>query len=89
MGVADIVILCVMAGIFILMVKLYIKTGRPFRSALGNMSLGLLGLLGVNLASPLTSISLTYNIFTVFTSLVLGLPGIISMLAVKLMWGVS
>ncbi|WP_040198279.1 pro-sigmaK processing inhibitor BofA family protein [Candidatus Soleaferrea massiliensis] len=89
MGIADIAIFCVMAAIFILMVKIYIKTRRPFAAAMGNMSLGLLGLLGINLTTSFTSIGMVYNIFTVFTSLMLGLPGVISMLIVKLMWGVA
>ena len=89
MGIADIIILCVMGAIFLFMIRLFCKTGRPLVSAIGNMSMGFLGLVGINLTASVTSVSLTYNIFTVCTSLVLGLPGVISLMVVKLMWGIA
>ncbi|HEX3027262.1 MAG TPA: pro-sigmaK processing inhibitor BofA family protein [Clostridia bacterium] len=52
-------------------------------------SLGGLAALGaVDLSGMLTGVTLAFNLWTFLTAAVLGLPGVVSMLLVKLMWGI-
>lgn len=64
------------------------KTQRPFRAAIINMLGGLAALTLINLLSPLTGVWLGVNPWTVCCSGVGGVPAIVLMLIVRVIWKV-
>ena len=55
-------------------------SSHPGRSALGGAVLGVAALGLVNLTAAFTGVSLPFNWFTAFTSVVLGAPGVVGLL---------
>ena len=55
-------------------------SSHPGRAALGGAVLGVAALGLVNLTAAFTGVSLPFNWFTAFTSVVLGAPGVVSLL---------
>lgn len=69
-----------------LMLTIYARTGKPFRSLLGTAIPGVLSLAVINYASFFTGVGLTVSATTLFTSVFLGIPGVISIFVLKLLW---
>ncbi|WP_312640793.1 pro-sigmaK processing inhibitor BofA family protein [Hydrogenoanaerobacterium sp.] len=70
----------------ILMLAIYARTGKPFRCLLGTAVPGVLSLAVINYASFFTGVGLLVNVGTLFTAVFLGLPGVISIFVLKLLW---
>lgn len=60
------------------------KTGRPVRSLAGSGVQGLCALAAVNLAGAFTGVSLGFSPFAVACGTALGIPGVISLLLMRL-----
>ena len=78
------VITAVLMALFLMSV--YRSTGRPIRTAAKSMGLGAASLVLVHLTTSLTGLTLGLNFFTVGCSLLLGLPGVIAMLVLRVLW---
>lgn len=78
------IILFVIYGIFMLIFALLEK--RPFYTLFMFMAFGVLVLLTLNLISPFTKIALPINPYTVAGSAVCGVPGVITLLLLKLIF---
>lgn len=76
----------VVLALFLLV--LYAKTGKPVRAFLGTAVPGALSLAVINYTSFFTGVGLAVNVFTLFAAVFLGLPGVISVFLLKLLWGV-
>ena len=70
----------------ILMLVIYVRTGKPLRSLFGTAIPGMLSLAVINYASFFTGVGLLVNVGTLFTAVFLGLPGVISIFVLKLLW---
>lgn len=77
-------------GIFlaVLMLTIWGRTGKPLRALLGTAVPGVLSLVAINYASFFTGVGLLVNTATLFTAVFLGLPGVISIFVLKIIWGV-
>ena len=72
-------------GICLLVVlQVYIRAKRPLITAFSSILLGSCGLGIVWLSSSLTGITLGLNLHTILTSTILGLPGVITLLGLRL-----
>ena len=58
---------------------------HPVKNALFGAATGGAGLLVVNLTSGLTGVMLACNLYTVSASLILGLPGVVLLLVLRLL----
>ena len=63
-----------------------IKTGRPLRSLLGGMLQGASALAAVNVAGMFTGVSLGLNALSGIACAVAGVPGVITLLLLKLIF---
>ena len=72
------------AGCIVLISAVAAKSRRPLFAVLGSALLGAGGLAAVNLLSPYTGIALGLNWVTGFVAAVLSLPGIITLLLLRL-----
>ncbi|MEG1367729.1 MAG: pro-sigmaK processing inhibitor BofA family protein [Hydrogenoanaerobacterium sp.] len=72
----------------LLMLFLFGCTGKPLRAFLGTAVPGLLSLAAVNYAAFFTGVALTVNATTLFAATFFGLPGVISVFILKIMWGI-
>lgn len=61
------------------------KTKHPFRTAATQATLGLGAFAAVNLLAGYTGVTLSLNYFTSFVAVVLGAPGVICMLVVRVL----
>lgn len=64
------------------------RTNRPVRSLLGSGVQGVCALAAVNVAGAFTGISLGLNLFSGLCCVVLGIPGVIALLILKLIMNV-
>ena len=72
-------------GICLLVVlQAYIRAKRPLITVFSSVLLGGCGLGAVWLSSSLTGITLGLNLYTILTGAILGLPGVITLLGVRL-----
>lgn len=62
------------------------KTGRPFKTILFFSAAGVLGLVLVNVTARYSGIYLPVNAYTVGTGTVLGLPGTVSLLLLRMIF---
>ena len=60
------------------------KTKRPVRSLVGSGAQGICALAAVNIAGAFTGVSIGLNLFTGVGCIVLGIPGVVAMLVLKL-----
>ena len=81
-----ILLLC-LAFCGIMVCSIYPKTRHPIRSALFTTCSGTAGLLAVNLTSALTGVTLAFNGFTGAVAVILGLPGVVFLLLLRLLAG--
>lgn len=70
------------------MIVCCLKQRRPFRAIAINMLTGLAVLTLINILSPLTGVWLGVNAWTVGCSAVGGIPAIVLVLIVRVLWGV-
>lgn len=61
------------------------RTRHPFRRALASAACGVAALGAVNLLSAYTGISLAINYATAFAAVVLGMPGVVTLLVLRLL----
>ena len=74
------VIYCVLMLVFSLLEK------RPIYTIIKFMVLGVAVLVLINITSPLTKISLPVNLYTVLGSACMGVPGVITLLLLKIIF---
>ena len=74
------------AGILLAVVIALFRSGRPVRGLLGSSVQGLCALAAVNVAGTFTGVSLGLNWLTGGVCAVLGLPGVITLLLLKLLF---
>lgn len=65
-----------------------VKTGRPIRSVIGSGIQGLCALAAVNVTGAFTGVSLGLNLFSGACCVVLGIPGVITLLLEKTILGI-
>lgn len=65
-----------------------LKTKRPLKTLMLSALLGIAALLCVNLTSGLTGVALNINGWTLTTSLAAGIPGVLAMLTLRILWGI-
>ncbi|MBO5928807.1 MAG: pro-sigmaK processing inhibitor BofA family protein [Clostridia bacterium] len=65
-----------------------VRTGKPIRSLLGGALQGACALAAVNVACAFTGVSLGINWFSGAVCLALGVPGVITILLLKLIFGI-
>ncbi len=65
-----------------------IRAGKPIRSMVGNALQGTCALAAVNVAGAFTGVSLGITAFTGAVCLGLGIPGVITVLLLKLIFGI-
>lgn len=83
------VFLCSVGGVLGITVLVgAFRAGKPIRSIIGNALQGTCALAAVNVAGAFTGVSLGINVFTGAACLGLGLPGVITVLLLKLIFGV-
>ncbi len=76
------------AGLVLLCVgRAAAKSGRPVRSTLCSAMCGIGALGAVNLMAPATGVALPVGYVSSFMAVVLGAPGVISMLLLRLLLG--
>ncbi len=64
------------------------KTKKPLKEAFFNAACGVASLGAVNLLALQTGISISINYFTAFVVVVLGAPGTISLLILRMVFGI-
>lgn len=62
------------------------RSGRPVRGLVGSAAQGICALAAVNIAGAFTSVSLGLNLFSGLVCVVLGIPGVIALLVLKLIF---
>lgn len=82
---ATLIVVGVMLTFFMLVV--YARSGHFWRSLLGGALPGVAALGVVNYLAGYTGVSLAVNGLSLFVSAVLGLPGVISLFLLRMMWG--
>lgn len=83
MNVAKILIVTVLVLSGAALLLFSARSKKPGRTMLANTLSGIGTLALVNIASALTGTALAINVWTAATSLVLGIPGVIMMLLLK------
>lgn len=64
------------------------RSRKPVRGLVGSGAQGICALAAVNIAGAFTGVSLGLNLFTGIACIALGIPGVITMLVVKLIMNV-
>ncbi len=85
MGVT-ILLWCVAAGVGIAVLIGAVKTGRPVRALLGSALQGASALAAVNVTGMFTGVSLGLNALSGIACAALGVPGVITLLLLKLIF---
>ena len=76
----------IVCGLGILMLFLFVKTGRPVRCFLTSTIGGGLSFWLLNLLSGLTGVALSLNLASAVSAVILGAPGVCSLWLLKLLW---
>ena len=74
------------AAVCLWMLVTLIKSKRPVRGLLGSALQGACALAAVNVTGMFTGVSLGINVFTGAVSAVLGVPGVITLLLLKVIF---
>ena len=69
-----------------LLLVLLIRIRRAVGTAVSSAAMGVGALAAVNLTGLVTGVVLPWNLFTMLVCLVLGAPGVVSMLVLQLFW---
>ena len=79
----------VVTGILVLVfigLVLLIRMRKAVGTALSSAAMGLAAMGAVNLTGLVTGVVLPWNLFTLLVCIVLGVPGVVSMLVLQLFW---
>ena len=60
-----------------------VRGGRPVRGLVSSGLQGIGALVAVDIAGAFTGVSMGFNLLTIFSSVVLGVPGVIALLLLK------
>lgn len=82
---AALIVLLLLALCGAIVFSVYPKTTHPVKNALFGAATGGAGLLLINLTSGFTGVMLACNLYTVAASLILGLPGVVLLLILRLL----
>lgn len=86
MEILKIVFIVLLVIYSLLMLVFALLEKRPLYTLFMFMAVGVLVLLVVNLASPFTKISLPINLYTVIGSALCGVPGVITLLLLNIIF---
>ncbi len=83
--------LCILSGVLAACVVAAVCvplfcSGKPVRGAVGSGVQGICALAAVNVAGTFTGVSLGLNLFSALCCLVLGIPGVVSLLILKILF---
>ena len=73
-------------GIGLVVVVAMIRSKRPVRGLIGSGAQGLCALAAVNVVGAFTGVSLGLNLLSGLSCLVLGVPGVVALLVLKLIF---
>ena len=79
----------VVTGILVLVfigLVLLIRMRKAVGTALSSAAMGLAAMGAVNLTGLVTRVVLPWNLFTLLVCIILGAPGVVSMLVLQLFW---
>ncbi|OJU09558.1 MAG: hypothetical protein BGN88_04355 [Clostridiales bacterium 43-6] len=79
-------VLSSIAGLFLLVYAF--RTKKPLRTIFTSAFLGVVSLFVISMTGPMTGISVAMNVYTLSTSAILGIPGVIVLVLTKSIWGV-
>lgn len=74
-------------ALFVMLIR-FLKSGRFFRNLLSSAVWGVGSLTALSLTAPLTGLTVCITPYTLLLSSVFGLPGVICLTLVKMIWGV-
>ena len=63
-----------------------LRNPRIFKKLIGGMAAGFAALAAVNLTASFTGIGLAVSFWTIGVAAVLGIPGVVSMIVLKIFW---
>ncbi|WP_418455141.1 pro-sigmaK processing inhibitor BofA family protein [Allofournierella sp.] len=75
------------AAVLVLMGFAASRHKKPLRASLTSVLAGMGALGAVNMLAPFTGVGLALNAFTSFMAVVLGAPGVVTMLVLNLVFG--
>lgn len=81
----QIIFLIILCCITIVMLFFYTKQKHPIKSALFGCISGICGFLGAKLLFGAAGIVLPLNVFTVWTSAALGIPGVVALSVLQML----
>lgn len=87
-GIAKIAFWVVLAISFLFMLRLYARCKHPFKAAAVAVICGLGTFLALHLTSNFTGIAMHCNVYTVSTTAVLGVPAVVGLLFLNLIFKV-
>ena len=73
---------------FVFTISAFIRSGKPLKSIVVSAAQGIVSLFALNVVSSFTGIMVSVNIFTMIFSAVLGLPGVASLMIMKVIFKV-
>lgn len=79
-------LMIIAGGLALLMCFVFLWTGKPVRSLLSSVFGGAAAFFLLNLASGLTGVALSLNLFSAASALFLGAPGICSLWILQFFW---
>ena len=74
------------AGVITILV-FALKTRKPIRALFASGAGGIAALFAISLFSGLTGVSLAVNLWSVGCAFITGIPGVVLMLVMKMIWG--
>lgn len=80
------IIVSVAAACFLLILGATARSKKPLRTALHTSLQGIAALTAVNLTGLITGVTLSLNAITVLFTLIAGLPGVVMLTFLKLIW---
>jgi pro-sigmaK processing inhibitor BofA len=80
----QILVYAVGIGLVIAVITALFRTKKPIRALVGSGAQGVCALAAVNILGTFTGVSLGLNVFTGLCCAVLGIPGVISLLVLKI-----
>ncbi|MGN1081618.1 MAG: pro-sigmaK processing inhibitor BofA family protein [Acutalibacteraceae bacterium] len=78
--------LSVLAAAFIANFVFAVKTKKPLRVLIWSGGIGLLSLAVLSISDYFFNVGLEFNLYTLVSSFLFGLPGVIAMLITKIIW---
>lgn len=82
------IVLAVLAAAVIANIIFAIKTKNPFRVILWSGGLGVASLIILSITQYFFEIGIRFNLFTLVSSFLFGIPGVITMLITNVIWNI-